>query len=64
MMQGNTVEKSSAFENEVAEINRNIDGVTRIIQNHSLHGVQLDVYVEMQIPYGIMIRLAIDAKPL
>lgn len=57
-----SMEKGTSFENEVAEIYRNLDGVTKVIQNHLILGIQIDIYVEMQIQGGLSIRLAIDAK--
>ena len=61
-MKESNVEKGTKFEDEVAEIYRNLDGFPKVIQNHSLLGIQIDIYVEMQVQSGIVMKLAIDAK--
>lgn len=57
-----TIQKGKKLEDEVADIYRNLDGVTQVIQNHSISGVQIDVYVEIESNDGTINRYAIDAK--
>lgn len=62
MAKESTVKKGRKLEDEVADIYRNIDGVVHVIQNHSIMGIQIDIYVEMEGSDGIKVKYAIDAK--
>ncbi|MCL5125250.1 MAG: restriction endonuclease [Deltaproteobacteria bacterium] len=58
----NTTKKGRKLEDEVADIYRQLDGVKSVIQNTSIMGIQVDVYVEIETQDGVSSRYAIDAK--
>lgn len=58
----NTSAKGRELEDEVADIYRQLDGTRKVVQNTSISGVQVDVYVEVESKDGVMNRYAVDAK--
>lgn len=61
MSKKNTTAKGRRLEDEVADIYRQL-GATIVKKNIDVHGIEVDVYVEIESPDGSPTRYAIDAK--